>query len=344
MKLRFLAVVVMLQPLGHITLAQEIKGYQAENTQGFSIFKTKDYLDGVGLTLYTESPQSIKYVNPDSPAAKAGLRAGDLITTIDGTPTSSLDLKKMTSLLRGKPGSQVILKVIRNENELVKSITRERLQIENSFYMPKTIGNYLVCPDGNVIKRYYTWGSNEPAPYQENDWFSSIAQPLPKKKYKPSSAVYITKSLKPLAIDEIDAILTGLLRSTEETYESYSQIGGRYNGDDLKATGQSYTMSYDLRIDYRNKLGKTISIYNDNKGSALKDTNGYTFGLNKIQVKSILLCIPNGGIQQLIVESWLIQGVKNQYGETQSEQAYIFRKVLLGYPTMPPPRAITPSF
>ena len=48
-----------------------------------------------------------------SPAAKAGLQTGDYVRAIDGKPTRDLSVFEGTRLLRGAPGSKVVLTVIR---------------------------------------------------------------------------------------------------------------------------------------------------------------------------------------------------------------------------------------
>jgi serine protease Do len=52
-------------------------------------------------------------VNDDSPAEVAGLRVGDRIASIDGTPVASLDAL-WTQLWRGAPEREVALQVERN--------------------------------------------------------------------------------------------------------------------------------------------------------------------------------------------------------------------------------------
>ena len=44
-----------------------------------------------------------------SPAARAGLRTGDVITAIDGVATAGLDIDAIIARLRGAPGTQVVL-------------------------------------------------------------------------------------------------------------------------------------------------------------------------------------------------------------------------------------------
>jgi CubicO group peptidase (beta-lactamase class C family) len=50
---------------------------------------------------------------PKSPAARAGLRAGDVITAIDGVATAGLDIDAIIARLRGAPGTEVVLEIRR---------------------------------------------------------------------------------------------------------------------------------------------------------------------------------------------------------------------------------------
>jgi len=53
---------------------------------------------------------------PDSPAEKAGLRAGDKIIAIDDLDTSGISLTKAVTLIRGDKGTEVLLRVIHKDN------------------------------------------------------------------------------------------------------------------------------------------------------------------------------------------------------------------------------------
>ena len=65
---------------------------------------------------------------PGSPAERAGLRAGDVIKTIDGRHTRAIPAVVGERLMRGAPGSAVKLAVFRGRTEPVEiSVTRERL-------------------------------------------------------------------------------------------------------------------------------------------------------------------------------------------------------------------------
>ena len=51
----------------------------------------------------------------DAPAYAAGLRNGDIITTVDGTDITGLDLTSTVALIKGDKGTSVHLDAIRDE-------------------------------------------------------------------------------------------------------------------------------------------------------------------------------------------------------------------------------------
>ncbi len=67
----------------------------------------------------------------DTPAAKAGLLAGDKILKIDGKPTDGMKLDEAVSLIRGPRGMQIKLTITRNGPEKSKevAITRDNIKI-----------------------------------------------------------------------------------------------------------------------------------------------------------------------------------------------------------------------
>ncbi len=72
----------------------------------------------------------IKYLFPEQPAQKAGLRVGDVIIAVDGTDVTKMDLNDAISLIRGPRGTQVTLTVRRQgEEPFDVTITRARIEI-----------------------------------------------------------------------------------------------------------------------------------------------------------------------------------------------------------------------
>lgn len=66
------------------------------------------------------------------PAQVAGVRAGDVITQIDGTPTLGSDFKEMVDRhLRGRAGTKVLLKVRRpgNPKPMLFKLVRRQLAL-----------------------------------------------------------------------------------------------------------------------------------------------------------------------------------------------------------------------
>lgn len=61
----------------------------------------------------------IRVVSPidDTPAQRAGIKSGDLITKLDDTSTQGMSLNEAVNLMRGKPGEPIVLTVVREGEE-----------------------------------------------------------------------------------------------------------------------------------------------------------------------------------------------------------------------------------
>jgi regulator of sigma E protease len=80
-------------------------------------------LDGVGVTL--GAPALVASVLEDSPAERAGLRAGDRVTRVDGEPIESWT--QWVAALQNRPGETLELTVIRDDRELVLTATLDTI-------------------------------------------------------------------------------------------------------------------------------------------------------------------------------------------------------------------------
>jgi carboxyl-terminal processing protease len=91
---------------------------------------------GVGLDLGESGPdRSITVQSPvaGSPAWHAGIAAGDIIRAIDGRPTPGMPLDEATRLLRGRPGTTVVLSIARPADGASREIVvaREIVRVES---------------------------------------------------------------------------------------------------------------------------------------------------------------------------------------------------------------------
>ena len=86
---------------------------------------------GLGIEIGLSEEGYIKIVAPieDSPADRAGIKAGDLITRLDNTPVKGLSLDQSIGKMRGEPGTKVTLTIARKglPQALVLVITREEI-------------------------------------------------------------------------------------------------------------------------------------------------------------------------------------------------------------------------
>ena len=93
--------------------------------------KTEGQYGGLGIVISAEG-NSIKVVSPmdDTPASRAGIKSGDVILAVDGKGLQGLSLDKVQDLLRGAPGTNVTLTLLRAGNEKSFEVKLERAAIE----------------------------------------------------------------------------------------------------------------------------------------------------------------------------------------------------------------------
>ena len=96
--------------------------------------QTKGEFGGLGIEV-TQEDGLIKVVTPidDTPAAKAGVLSGDIITAIDEEPTQGLTLDQAVEKMRGAVNSAVKLKIVRGPKKEVKdlSIVRDLIKVQS---------------------------------------------------------------------------------------------------------------------------------------------------------------------------------------------------------------------
>ena len=100
-------------------------------------FQTTGEYGGIG-SLIRRSGKQVMIAEPYEgfPAAKAGIRAGDVILEVDGVPTKEMEIEKVSDRLKGKPGTELTLAIERFGEEKVLKVTliREKISILNVPY------------------------------------------------------------------------------------------------------------------------------------------------------------------------------------------------------------------
>ena len=122
--------------------------------------QTKGEFGGLGIEVTLENG-FVKVISPidDTPASRAGIKAGDMITHLDDEPVLGMTLSEAVSIMRGKVGSKIKLTVNREDNktlqiEIVRAVIQlkaVRSKIENNIgYIRVSSFNQKV--DTQIIK------------------------------------------------------------------------------------------------------------------------------------------------------------------------------------------------
>ena len=115
---------------------------------------------GIGISMIADEESGrvvVYYPIPDTPAEKAGIKAGDKIIKVDGKEYTNKELSSISKYIRGKEGTKVNLVIERDGNELTFDI--ERAKINTNPITTKIIQNdigYIKLPsfDDGIAKSF----------------------------------------------------------------------------------------------------------------------------------------------------------------------------------------------
>jgi carboxyl-terminal processing protease len=95
---------------------------------------TTGQFGGLGIEVGMENG-FVKVIAPidDTPADKAGIKAGDLIIRLDDRPVKGMALNDAVKMMRGEPGTDIVLTVVREgvQQPLKITITRDVIRIKS---------------------------------------------------------------------------------------------------------------------------------------------------------------------------------------------------------------------
>jgi carboxyl-terminal processing protease len=122
-------------------LTDAIKGMVSGLDPHSSFLDKKDFAEmqehtqgkfaGLGIEITSEDGL-VKVLNPieDTPAARAGIQPGDLITRLDDKPVRGMTLDQSVRRMRGEPGTKITITIFRKSEDRTFPITITRAEIK----------------------------------------------------------------------------------------------------------------------------------------------------------------------------------------------------------------------
>lgn len=92
--------------------------------------KTEGIYCGIGAYISADTKTGVvTIVNPmkDSPAQKAGVKAGDIIYAVDGKEVSGMEISQVQALIKGEQGSEVKLTLVRDKKKVEATVIRDEI-------------------------------------------------------------------------------------------------------------------------------------------------------------------------------------------------------------------------
>jgi carboxyl-terminal processing protease len=117
---------------GMLTSLDPHSGYLDPSSFGDMREETRGQYGGLGLEVTTEEG-AVKVISPmdGTPAAKAGVMAGDFITAIDGNSIVGMNLTDAVKQMRGAVGTSITLTIARErQNPFTLKLTREVIDVK----------------------------------------------------------------------------------------------------------------------------------------------------------------------------------------------------------------------
>jgi carboxyl-terminal processing protease len=186
--------------------------------------QTRGDYDGLGLDVTMEDGL-VKIVSPidDTPAAKAGLKPGDFIAAIDGTPVQGMSLDDAVTRMRGADGSKITLTMLRvgTKKPFDVALTRAHVEMQSVKFRA----------DGDIGYIRLTTFDEHAAPGIE-DAVRQLKRQIPNIKGYVLDLRNNPGGLLNQAIDVSDDFLSsGVIVSTKGRRDSDNEVWNAHGGD-----------------------------------------------------------------------------------------------------------------
>jgi len=110
-------------------------------------------ISGVGIELGKDASGNVQVISPidGAPAATAGIKSLDIIASVDSKSTSGMSIDAVVNEIRGTAGTKVTLGIVRGNNNLSFTLTRQQISIPTVTYkiLDGNIGYLKITTFGN---------------------------------------------------------------------------------------------------------------------------------------------------------------------------------------------------
>ncbi len=191
--------------------------------------ETRGEFGGLGIEISIKDGL-LTIISPieDTPAYKAGLKPGDRVVKIDGLSTKNITLLDAVKKLRGRPGSNVVLTILRESEKKFFDVTVKRAVIKI-----ESVKDASIVEDGIGYIRLTEFQSHTPKQLVdalkrlERDGMNSLVLDL---RNNPGGLLDVAVTVSDKFIDKgLDIVSTrGRDKEAERKYESVEDPSGDY--------------------------------------------------------------------------------------------------------------------
>ena len=104
--------------------------YNEQDVETAKISREGSY-GGIGISVYyVATGIQISSIRKGFSADKAGLKAGDIIVSVDKQSLKNMESAQLSMLLKGTPGSKIVLEIVRQGILLTKKVTRDKIVVD----------------------------------------------------------------------------------------------------------------------------------------------------------------------------------------------------------------------
>ena len=107
--------------------------YLNEEANSDLTIRTRGRFGGLGIQVVLHESGLVEVVSPidDTPAFRAGIQSGDLISKLDDRAVKGMTLNEAVDIMRGDPGTPITLTVLRDSRPMIFDIVRDVIRVSS---------------------------------------------------------------------------------------------------------------------------------------------------------------------------------------------------------------------